>query len=236
MKINNIEVKLFKSFGNYGISECGKVFNMRTGRQLKLCKRKNTRYQSIHVELSDNGEKKVFSVHRLVAETWLPPPETDRHNNVNHIDGNPSNNHASNLEWVTPAQNVNHALSTGLKRKGGDVPSALLTEEQAHEVCKALVDGARNIDLAIKYGVAAVTISNIRSGNTHQAVRALYDIPCAYKNDLSESTVKWICNKIIEGYSDTAIEKLSNNKKVTWRTVGQIRHKIRYKLISDMYF
>lgn len=51
-------------------------------------------------------------IHRLIAVTFVDNPENKRW--VNHKDGNKSNNHFSNLEWVTPRENSAHAIATGL--------------------------------------------------------------------------------------------------------------------------
>lgn len=56
-------------------------------------------------------------MHRLVAEAFLPNFHTDC--GINHIDGNPSNNHVSNLELSNPSHNQLHAVRTGLKPKQG---------------------------------------------------------------------------------------------------------------------
>lgn len=47
-------------------------------------------------------------IHKLVAEAFLgnKPPKHE----INHKDGNKSNNHASNLEYVTHKENIRHAL------------------------------------------------------------------------------------------------------------------------------
>lgn len=54
-------------------------------------------------------------VHRLVAAAFCENDDPEHKTVVNHIDGNPSNNSASNLEWCTPAENAQHAIDTGLK-------------------------------------------------------------------------------------------------------------------------
>ena len=57
------------------------------------------------------GERFDVTVHRLMAEIFLPPP---RDIMVNHIDGNKQNNLISNLEWSNAKHNVNHAVEIGL--------------------------------------------------------------------------------------------------------------------------
>ena len=60
-----------------------------------------------------------YFVHRLVAAAFLgPPPNADAWQ-VNHIDCNPSNNSISNLQYVTPAENLLHSWRTNLHRKPG---------------------------------------------------------------------------------------------------------------------
>ena len=58
-------------------------------------------------------EAKVHYVHRLVAAAFVPVPMGLENPVVNHIDGNPLNNRAVNLEWCTQTDNVRHAIKTG---------------------------------------------------------------------------------------------------------------------------
>lgn len=66
------------------------------------------------VKLYKNGKMKTFSIHKLVAQAFIPNPENKPQ--VNHIDGNKSNNFYTNLEWVSCQENVEHAYINGLRK------------------------------------------------------------------------------------------------------------------------
>lgn len=70
------------------------------------------------VRLYKGGVGKKFSVHRLVAQHFLP--DWNPGLEVNHIDGNRDNNRADNLEMCTHQRNMEHAIAGGLKRDYGE--------------------------------------------------------------------------------------------------------------------
>jgi hypothetical protein len=57
---------------------------------------------------------KQMRVHRLVALAWIPNPHGLPE--INHLDGVKANNDASNLEWCTTLENLQHARRMGLYR------------------------------------------------------------------------------------------------------------------------
>lgn len=66
------------------------------------------------VYLSKSGKDKTVPVHRLVAITFIPNP--DNLPQVNHIDGDKTNNNAENLEWCDNSYNQIHAYKMGLHK------------------------------------------------------------------------------------------------------------------------
>jgi len=74
------------------------------------------------VGLSKDGKEYSINIHRLVAIAFIG--EQVEAMQVNHIDGCKLNNHVSNLEWVTPKQNIKHAFDLGIRKvlHGGMAP------------------------------------------------------------------------------------------------------------------
>lgn len=101
--------------GLYQVSNLGNVKSLLNNRLLKPGKHSKG---YLVVILCKNKKHKPFYVHRLVAQTFLE--NKDKCNQVNHIDGDKSNNNVCNLEWCNDYENKCHAYKNGL-RKAEDV-------------------------------------------------------------------------------------------------------------------
>lgn len=102
-----------KGFDDYQISTKGRVWSSKTNRILcQNLKSKTCPY--LAVCLLSNGKQKTYPVHRLVAETFLTREQGKCQ--VNHIDGDKTNNDITNLEWVTRSENDRHAFRIGLRK------------------------------------------------------------------------------------------------------------------------
>ena len=89
--------------GIYQVSNFGRIKSSYTKRILKGGKNKAG---YLLVGLYKQGVLSRKSIHRLVAEAFIPNP--DNKPEVNHIDENKTNNMVSNLEWMTAKENINH--------------------------------------------------------------------------------------------------------------------------------
>lgn len=100
--------------GLYEVSSTGKVRSLNYGntgmtKELKLSADRLTGY--VRVRVKDMNENvKLCSVHRLVAEAFIPNP--GGYPCVNHKDEDKTNNHVSNLEWCTQKYNANYGTAT----------------------------------------------------------------------------------------------------------------------------
>jgi len=101
-----------------------------------------------------DGRKQLFKVHRKIAEAFLPNP--DNLAVVMHLDDNPSNNHVSNLQWGTQAEN----MSTVDPRK--KKIRASLTEEEVREIKSLYASGeCTRVVLSERFNVSMSTITKI---------------------------------------------------------------------------
>lgn len=209
--------KPIKDFeGLYEVSNMGNVRSLNyrcTGeiKILKLCKDKDG---YMVVNLYKNKKLYRKSVHRLVAATFIP--NIDNKPQVNHIDGDKTNNRVSNLEWCTNSENQHHAWATGLKkiteehkRKIGEANKGKYKGEnnpQSRQVRCITTDETFNcmIEGATKYNVDPSHISKCCKGKAKSAG----------KNPVTGEKLKWEYVEVVNYGKKTIRYRKKKDKEI----------------------
>ena len=115
------------------------------------------------------------SVHRLVAEAFIPNPENKP--TVNHKDGNKKNNFLNNLEWHTISENTKHAYDIGLLvppklpiHKGQDHPQSKLKNTDIPAIIAKRKSGMTYAAIAKEYGTHLTCIFKVCNRETYTEV------------------------------------------------------------------
>lgn len=104
--------KQIKDLEGYFVSDLGRVKRVKDGKERLWSQYKKHGKKPQNWYMFTKIEGKNYRVHRLVLSTFTENhPDLD----VNHIDGDKSNNCLSNLEWCTRQQNVDHSYRNNFK-------------------------------------------------------------------------------------------------------------------------
>jgi hypothetical protein len=138
----------------------GNIFSEYKDRFIKpIISAKYLRFTLVH-----KGIKKTCTVHRIIAECFIPNPENKPC--VNHKDGNRLNNNSENLEWVTYKENIVHASCMGLLK----TPHAKLTKIDVENVRRLLFMGAKQKDIAESMNVSKHVINRVNTGKSYKTL------------------------------------------------------------------
>jgi hypothetical protein len=126
---------------DYAVSNFGRVKCLTDdcyGRDLKSWISSSHGY--IQIILVKDGQKINKRVHRLVAEAFIVNPNNK--DQVNHKDGDKTNNHLDNLEWMNQSENQLHAFENGLQI--GKRTHSKVDENLVHKICKLIENDIDN--------------------------------------------------------------------------------------------
>lgn len=131
--------------GLYKVSELGKVASVgrfcKQGDHLIFIKSKILK-QSVMgkgyacVSLHKNGVSRSFSIHRIVALTFLTPPHDQSKKTVNHKNGDKKDNRISNLEWASYRENNIHSIKILNRRPGNPRKTIVKMDIEGNEIEK----------------------------------------------------------------------------------------------------
>lgn len=147
---------------DYEVSDLGRVRSWKNGKwgrraAPRLLMQSLTRGGYLRVNLDTSV---VRLTHHLVLEAFTGPRPAGTE--CAHTNGDPLDNHLTNLRWATPQENGADNARHGVL-KGSRHPGCKLTEEAVREIRRSPM---RNKDLAAKFGVSHGTVSRVRAGQS----------------------------------------------------------------------
>jgi len=146
------------NYPNYEIDNNGIIYN-KYGNQISPCKN-NKGY--LRVSLSHNTIKKSFLIHRLVAIHFIP--NLNNYDQVNHIDGNKTNNSITNLEWCSASDNIKHSFKIGKSNyKGENNGRCKISNIVISQIKDDFKQGLKRKELSLKYNISYSHIVSILS-------------------------------------------------------------------------
>lgn len=239
--INGIKTRYF-------VRDDGEIFSENFSEKGKLKKRLpsiltgpngESGYYLIHMSVYGVSYSKL--IHRLVAQAFIPNPENKPE--VNHKDGFKCHNYASNLEWVTEKENIEHSCKTGLYYVpiGEDSPKAKITAYQATKICKYLEQNVLSLqEIANTIGCSKAIVSNISQHQAWTHISKFYNIDnhniiktSTGSNQLHENDVKEICRLISSG--KYTIREIANRFGVQYSRIMDIKRGNTWAHISREY-
>jgi hypothetical protein len=154
------EIEIWKpvnGLSGFMVSSFGNVTGIR-GKPYKMSKNKKG-YHILRSPIRKYGKQ----LHRIVAEHFIG--KIPNGYQVNHKDGDKSNNRASNLEFMTCSENIRHAIKLGLRAANQNLKSsAMFDKSQVIAIKDAIAAGHGNQEISNYFKCHHSTISKIRTG------------------------------------------------------------------------
>ena len=222
--------------GRYFIDTSGYIFDSYT-KTVKEATIEQNRYATIYLR-SVTGLSVKYGLHRLVAYAFCNPPTNYNDYTVNHIDLDTTNNHYSNLEWISSGDNIRHSHNVYQPRVIDRPP---VSAPLVHKICKLMEEGLTDVEVINALGMNTSNANfklayDIRKGNTWAYISKNYNIRSNSKFHVYEpEDIKKIEDCIINGDTDKVIFKkmvgrdyVSAKDRTTpeYRGIGTVRARL----------
>lgn len=209
-----------------GINKCPQHATSRDGKYLA-------------VTGSWKGEQKHFYVHRLIAEAFIPNMENKPQ--INHKDGNPSNNSISNLEWVTPGENIRHAIKMGLvdhyangteckycknmtRRKCGvctNCNQELIREKERAKTTYEIWESLKEVDLGFLSQRDREVVRHRMMGLSYECIGNIYGVSRQRVDQIIKKAMN-AKGKVIDKECDNIISTKRRLNRLTLKDMGEL--------------
>ena len=192
--------------GQYQVSNLGRVRSLDRvvnnkhikGQLITQHNKQNTTYK--RVKLYKHSKRDTYSVHRLVAEAFIPNP--NNYPEINHKDCKPDNNKVSNLEWCTREYNYNYddrvkkGSISNMKAIGiRDVKTNVVLEFESFTDCNEFLTGNRSNTSIVNEMIKDNSVYNsyeiyfyIQRTKKPKYTDREYRVACYYLNHSREET------------------------------------------------
>lgn len=156
-----------ETFNDYMIRDTdGAIYSEKSKKFLKSTKSPDGYH---HVDIYTNtGERRTVKVHLCTMHTYKAHPDWENME-VNHKKDK-DHNGVKDLEWVTPRENIKHAMDTDLR--GG----TYLSDAKVRRVCVLIEKGNSNRVIAERIGLPIHVVHDIRRGRTYTHISKEYKI------------------------------------------------------------
>lgn len=152
----------------YLVSYRGDVFSEKTNRILRLSVDVKGR---LRANLFVRGKRKGVIVGRMVLRAFGGNAPTYKHVAC-HNDGDPTNNHISNLRWCTYAENTADTILHGTHRSGTNHQRSKLTRIQIKKMLTLYRSGMSQPEIAKRFKVNVSTVNRVLCGRSYPGVTA----------------------------------------------------------------
>lgn len=165
--------------GMYSVSSLGRIrserriTNYKTGRKHWtggfIMRQYSKPLGYMRIGFFKHGVQQFYSVHVLVLSAFSGP-RPDQLMECAHLDGNPSNNSADNLRWVTSKENALHKVLHGTNTEGTKHHAAKLNEALVLEMRDRYKHGERLADITRSIGLSKGTVWHAIKGRTWKCI------------------------------------------------------------------
>jgi len=220
----------------YEVSNFGRIRNIKTMKIKSQCRNNDGRYIVSYYTQFKN--MKNYYTSRIVA-TMFVAGKTEERNEVNHKDGIKSHNFDWNLEWVTPKENIAHAINNGLLKPHHSNSS--VTDDQVHKICQFIKEYNGNMSKTYKrcieenISVSYHVIRCIRDKRYWNHISINYFDEIYSKSSITDNEAHLICQLLLK-HNMSIIKVQRELQKFSYSTIKNIKDKSTWRKISEKYF